>query len=171
MAFRNFSRSPKTRNFGNNHRFNSGYREYKQKLIEENREKYAHRDGLTNILAYNADMRRLTGIAIKNYLKQTGQITSDKVYVDFSVNKFSVITNGHLSTDYEYTVDFFANCFLGALQAFVNIAGIKYKHYLSVEGVLGSTHTTEKEQAEVYESIMDYIEKGGSNEPENQDEK
>lgn len=69
------------------------------------------------LLINNAELRRFTAIAIRNYLLQKGIVEPGIIYIKFGASKFSVINNG-LVLQYRYTEQFFLNALVAAFPSF-----------------------------------------------------
>ena len=69
------------------------------------------------LLINNAELRRFTAIAIRNYLLQKGIVEPGVIYIKFGASKFSVINNG-LVLQYRYTEQFFLNALVAAFPSF-----------------------------------------------------
>lgn len=84
------------------------------------------------LLINNAELRRFTAIAIRNYLLQKGICEPGNVYVKFEARKFSVLNNG-LVTQYRYTEQFFLNSLAAAFPSFAASANKAIENLCQVE--------------------------------------
>lgn len=79
--------------------------------------------GVSDILMYNAFIRRATALGIINFLTQKGIIKENpegkKVskYVDFRADKFAIIVNG-LKSEFRYNEEFFLKAFAASFISF-----------------------------------------------------
>lgn len=101
----------------------------------------------------NAEVRRYVANAILNWLQQHNLLKKPnptKKFVDFRIDKFTVITDG-IRVDYEYTEPFFANCFCGGFVSFSADANKKFDKYLKEK--IGITAEKAIDESEVNEII------------------
>lgn len=84
------------------------------------------------LLINNAELRRFTAIAIRNYLLQKGIAKPGTVYIKFGARKFTVINNG-LVSQYVYTEQFFLNALVAAFPSFAASANKAIENLCQVE--------------------------------------
>lgn len=84
------------------------------------------------LLINNAELRRFTAIAIRNYLLQKGIVEPGNIYIKFGASKFSVINNG-LVLQYRYTERFFLNALVAAFPSFAASANKAIENLCQVE--------------------------------------
>lgn len=84
------------------------------------------------LLINNAELRRFTAIAIRNYLLQKGVVEPGNIYIKFGASKFSVINNG-LVLQYRYTEQFFLNALVAAFPSFAASANRAIDNLCQVE--------------------------------------
>lgn len=91
-----------------------------------------HISRVSILLINNAELRRFTAIAIRNYLLQKNLVEEGTIYVKFSAAKFSVINNG-LILQYRYTEQFFLNALVAAFPSFAASANKAIENLCQVE--------------------------------------
>ena len=84
------------------------------------------------LLINNAELRRFTAIAIRNYLLQKGIVDPGNIYIKFGASKFSVINNG-LVLQYRYKEQFFLNALVAAFPSFAASANKAIENLCQVE--------------------------------------
>lgn len=99
------------------------------------------------LLINNAELRRFTAIAIRNYLLQKGIAKPGNVYVKFGASKFSVINNG-LVSQYHYTEQFFLNALVAAFPSFAASANRAIDNLCKIELAKSTNEVVDKEVVE-----------------------
>lgn len=84
------------------------------------------------LLINNAELRRFTAIAIRNYLLQKKIIEQGYVYIKFGASKFTVHNNG-LIMQYRYTEKFFLNALAAAFPSFAASANRAIDNLCEIE--------------------------------------
>ena len=84
------------------------------------------------LLINNAELRRFTAIAIRNYLLQKDIVEPGNIYIKFGVAKFTVHNNG-LVSQYRYTERFFLNALAAAFPSFAASANRAIDNLCKVE--------------------------------------
>lgn len=99
------------------------------------------------LLINNAELRRFTAIAIRNYLLQKEIVKPGNVYVKFGASKFSVINNG-LVSQYHYTEQFFLNALVAAFPSFAASANRAIDNLCEIELAKSTSEVVDKEVVE-----------------------
>lgn len=84
------------------------------------------------LLINNAELRRFTAIAIRNYLLQKDIVEPGNIYIKFGAAKFTVHNNG-LVSQYRYTEKFFLNALAAAFPSFAASANKAIQNLCQVE--------------------------------------
>lgn len=84
------------------------------------------------LLINNAELRRFTAIAIRNYLLQKGIVEPGNIYIKFGAGKFTVHNNG-LVSQYRYTEKFFLNALAAAFPSFAASANRAIDNLCEIE--------------------------------------
>lgn len=84
------------------------------------------------LLINNAELRRFTAIAIRNYLLQKGVVEPGNIYIKFGAAKFTVHNNG-LVSQYRYTEKFFLNALAAAFPSFAASANRAIDNLCEIE--------------------------------------
>ena len=84
------------------------------------------------LLINNAELRRFTAIAIRNYLLQKDIVEPGNIYIKFGAAKFTVHNNG-LVSQYRYTEKFFLNALAAAFPSFAASANRAIDNLCRVE--------------------------------------
>lgn len=84
------------------------------------------------LLINNAELRRFTAIAIRNYLLQKGIVEPGNIYIKFGASKFTVHNNG-LVSQYRYTEKFFLNSLAAAFPSFAASANRAIDNLCEIE--------------------------------------
>lgn len=84
------------------------------------------------LLINNAELRRFTAIAIRNYLLQKDIVEPGNVYIKFGAAKFTVHNNG-LVSQYRYTEKFFLNALVAAFPSFAASANRAIDNLCQIE--------------------------------------
>lgn len=115
------------------------------------------------LLINNAELRRFTAIAIRNYLLQKGIVEPGNVYIKFMANKFSVINNG-LVLQYRYTEQFFLNALVAAFPSFAASANRAIENLCEIELAKSTNEVVDKETVEaIVEANKLHIEQQNEN--------
>ena len=109
------------------------------------------------LLINNAELRRFTAIAIRNYLLQKGIAKPGTVYIKFGARKFTVINNG-LVSQYVYTEQFFLNALVAAFPSFAASANKAIENLCQVELEKSTADIVDKSAVEeIVESNKQHI--------------
>lgn len=109
------------------------------------------------LLINNAELRRFTAIAIRNYLLQKGIAQEGTVYIKFGARKFTVINNG-LVSQYRYTEKFFLNALVAAFPSFAASANRAIENLCQVELEKSTTDIVDKSTVdEIVEANKQHI--------------
>lgn len=84
------------------------------------------------LLINNAELRRFTAIAIRNYLLQKDVVEPGNIYIKFGAGKFTVHNNG-LVSQYRYTEKFFLNALAAAFPSFAASANRAINNLCEIE--------------------------------------
>lgn len=84
------------------------------------------------LLINNAELRRFTAIAIRNYLLQKNIVEPGNIYIKFGAAKFTVHNNG-LVSQYRYTEKFFLNALAAAFPSFAASANRAIDNLCEIE--------------------------------------
>lgn len=118
------------------------------------------------LLINNAELRRFTAIAIRNYLLQKGVVEPGNVYIKFGASKFSVINNG-LVLQYRYTERFFLNALVAAFPSFAASANKAIENLCQTEFEKNTSDIVDKSAVEeIVEANKQHIDQ----QPENVDD-
>lgn len=99
------------------------------------------------LLINNAELRRFTAIAIRNYLLQKNIAKEGTVYIKFGARKFTVINNG-LVSQYRYTEKFFLNALVAAFPSFAASANRAIENLCQVELEKSTADIIDKQEVE-----------------------
>ena len=94
-----------------------------------------HVRNLILLLKNNSEIRRFTSLNIIKYLKDAGQITSDKNYVDFKWSHF-VLTSDGLRRDFRYNEPWLISCLAESFELFAASAERIITTYIKEEGIV-----------------------------------
>lgn len=92
----------------------------------------------------NVEIRRFTALGIIKYLKSTNQIRTDKAFIVFLWDKFTVKYN-NLSRDYLYSEPFFLNAFIASFSSFAAYAQIIVNNFCKEESSIDLSAAVDKE--------------------------
>lgn len=115
------------------------------------------------LLINNAELRRFTAIAIRNYLLQKGIVDPGNIYIKFGASKFSVINNG-LVLQYRYKEQFFLNALVAAFPSFAASANKAIENLCQIEF---EKKTSDIVNADVVEEIVENNKLHIDQQPEN----
>ena len=131
---------------------NNGKRSFRKPTLKDKLEKVPeHIRNIVYVLNNNAEIRRFTSLAMINTLR-TGNVISetDKVYIKFGINKFSIIING-LAQEQHYNNNFFIEAFSASFAAFARSAQKLINTFCEVE----NREINEEEIVETAKAIED----------------
>ena len=102
---------------------NNSKRSFRKPTLKDKLEKVPeHIRNIVYVLNNNAEIRRFTSLAMINTLRSGNAISeTDKVYIKFGINKFSIIVNG-LAQEQHYNNNFFIDAFSASFAAFARSA-------------------------------------------------
>ena len=105
----------------------------KRNYIESMCEKYGkHIVDMVILIKYNAEIKRFTSIGIINYLFNNKQIPSQKAFVTYKWNKFSVKCNG-LVREFTYSGPFFVVALIASFTSFTDSAQTAIREFYGTE--------------------------------------
>lgn len=105
----------------------------KKNYIESMCERYGkHIVDMVILIKYNAEIKRFTSIGIINYLFNNKQIPSQKAFVTYKWNKFSVKCNG-LVREFTYSEPFFVVALIASFTSFTDSAQTTIAEFYSTE--------------------------------------
>ena len=131
---------------------NNGKRSFRKPTIKDKLEKVPeHIRNIIYVLNNNAEIRRFTSLAMINTLRTANAISeTDKVYIKFGINKFSIIVNG-LAQEQHYNNNFFIEAFSASFAAFAKSAQKLINTFCEVE----NRELNEEEIVETAKAIED----------------
>ena len=131
---------------------NNGKRSFRKPTIKDKLEKVPeHIRNIVYVLNNNAEIRRFTSLAMINTLRAANAISeTDKVYIKFGINKFSIIVNG-LAQEQHYNNNFFIEAFSASFAAFAKSAQKLINTFCEVE----NRELNEEEIVETAKAIED----------------
>lgn len=105
----------------------------KKNYIESMCERYGkHIVDMVILIKYNAEIKRFTSIGIINYLFNNKQIPSQKAFVTYKWNKFSVKCNG-LVREFTYSEPFFVVALIASFTSFTDSAQTAIAEFYGTE--------------------------------------
>ena len=131
---------------------NNGKRSFRKPTLKDKLEKVPeHIRNIVYVLNNNAEIRRFTSLAMINTLRTANAISeTDKVYIKFGINKFSIIVNG-LAQEQHYNNNFFIEAFSASFAAFAKSAQKLINTFCEVE----NRELNEEEIVETAKAIED----------------
>lgn len=131
---------------------NNGKRSFRKPTLKDKLEKVPeHIRNIVYVLNNNAEIRRFTSLAMINTLRAGNAISeTDKVYIKFGINKFSIIVNG-LAQEQHYNNNFFIDAFSASFAAFARSAQKLINTFCEVE----NREINEEEIVETAKAIED----------------
>lgn len=131
---------------------NNGKRSFRKPTLKDKLEKVPeHIRNIIYVLNNNAEIRRFTSLAMINTLRTANAISeTDKVYIKFGINKFSIIVNG-LAQEQHYNNNFFIEAFSASFAAFAKSAQKLINTFCEVE----NRELNEEEIVETVKAIED----------------
>lgn len=131
---------------------NNGKRSFRKPTLKDKLEKVPeHIRNIVYVLNNNAEIRRFTSLAMINTLRAGNAISeTDKVYIKFGINKFSIIVNG-LAQEQHYNNNFFIEAFSASFAAFARSAQKLINTFCEVE----NREINEEEIVETAKAIED----------------
>ena len=131
---------------------NNGKRSFRKPTLKDKLEKVPeHIRNIVYVLNNNAEIRRFTSLAMINTLRGGNAISeTDKVYIKFGINKFSIIVNG-LAQEQHYNNNFFIEAFSASFAAFARSAQKLINTFCEVE----NREINEEEIVETAKAIED----------------
>lgn len=131
---------------------NNGKRSFRKLTLKDKLEKVPeHIRNIVYVLNNNAEIRRFTSLAMINTLRTSNVISeTDKVYIKFGINKFSIIING-LAQEQHYNNNFFIEAFSASFAAFARSAQKLINTFCEVE----NREINEEEIVETAKAIED----------------
>lgn len=131
---------------------NNGKRSFRKPTLKDKLEKVPeHIRNIVYVLNNNAEIRRFTSLAMINTLRAANAISeTDKVYIKFGINKFSIIVNG-LAQEQHYNNNFFIEAFSASFAAFAKSAQKLINTFCEVE----NRELNEEEIVETAKAIED----------------
>lgn len=131
---------------------NNGKRSFRKPTLKDKLEKVPeHIRNIVYVLNNNAEIRRFTSLAMINTLRTNNVISeTDKVYIKFGINKFSIIING-LAQEQHYNNNFFIEAFSASFAAFARSAQKLINTFCEVE----NREINEEEIVETAKAIED----------------
>ena len=131
---------------------NNGKRSFRKPTLKDKLEKVPeHIRNIVYVLNNNAEIRRFTSLAMINTLRTANAISeTDKVYIKFGINKFSIIVNG-LAQEQHYNNNFFIEAFSASFAAFAKSAQKLINTFCEVE----NRELNEEEIVETVKAIED----------------
>lgn len=131
---------------------NNSKRSFRKPTLKDKLEKVPeHIRNIVYVLNNNAEIRRFTSLAMINTLRTNNVISeTDKVYIKFGINKFSIIING-LAQEQHYNNNFFIEAFSASFAAFARSAQKLINTFCEVE----NREINEEEIVETAKAIED----------------
>ena len=131
---------------------NNVKRSFRKPTLKDKLEKVPeHIRNIIYVLNNNAEIRRFTSLAMINTLRTANAISeTDKVYIKFGINKFSIIVNG-LAQEQHYNNNFFIEAFSASFAAFAKSAQKLINTFCEVE----NRELNEEEIVETAKAIED----------------
>lgn len=131
---------------------NNVKRSFRKPTLKDKLEKVPeHIRNIVYVLNNNAEIRRFTSLAMINTLRTSNVISeTDKVYIKFGINKFSIIING-LAQEQHYNNNFFIEAFSASFAAFARSAQKLINTFCEVE----NREINEEEIVETAKAIED----------------
>lgn len=131
---------------------NNVKRSFRKPTLKDKLEKVPeHIRNIIYVLNNNAEIRRFTSLAMINTLRTSNVISeTDKVYIKFGINKFSIIING-LAQEQHYNNNFFIEAFSASFAAFARSAQKLINTFCEVE----NREINEEEIVETAKAIED----------------
>lgn len=113
---------------------NSSKRSFRKPTLKDKLEKVPeHIRNIVYVLNNNAEIRRFTSLEMINKLREKNVISdTDKVYIKFDINKFSIIING-LAQENRYNNNFFIEAFESSFISFAKSARNLINTFCEVE--------------------------------------
>ena len=126
---------------------NNSKRSFRKPTLKDKLEKVPeHIRNIVYVLNNNAEIRRFTSLAMINKLREENAISdTDKVYIKFDINKFSIIING-LAQENRYNNNFFIEAFESSFVSFAKSARKLIDTFCEVENREAEEETKEENE-------------------------